>query len=325
MLKKNEIGVEKMINKIYVISLIAISILSISTGSIAAQTQSNTITVSDATDDVIYISEEGENETVSRANLDISEVKCIQNGREVELQLKIANGAIQNNPLSFSYIFILITTHDEYWIYFSDEDTNGEVDKNEWFIEGSKETSISANDYSGIGGKTLMVSFDLPNRFEKCISVAGITSETATGGLTGYGDYAPEDFLTGEKLLEPDAGGPYTGKAGESITFSGSIDGDATKYTWLWQYDENRAMLEGQNPTHVFNIPGNYSGTLYVYDSEGSYGMDDFVLTINASTTGGGTGTGGASFSGSGLIMFIVLLAVIVIAGVAVIIYIIRR
>jgi len=315
--------VEKMINKIYVISLIAISILSISTGSITAQTQSNTITVSDATDDVVYINE-NTNETVSRPNLDISEVKCIQNGREVELQLKIANGAIQNNPL-FLYTFILITTHDEYWIYFYDEDTNGEVDKNEWFIEGSQETNIAVNDYSGIGGKTLTVSFDLPNRFEKCISVAGITSETATGGSMGYGDYAPEDFLTGEKLLEPDAGGPYTGKAGESITFSGSIAGDAAKYTWLWQYDENRAMLEGQNPTHVFNIPGNYSGTLYVYDSEGNYGMDDFVLTINASTTGGGTGTGGSSFSGSGFIMFIVLLAVIVIAGVAVIIYIIRR
>ena len=181
------------------------------------------------------------------------------------------------------------------------------------------------SEYKGVGTNTLTVTFNLIKNIERIITCSAMTID-----IQGYLDYSIYEEEQ-ENMIYPDAGGKdgvYEAKVGETVEFNGSLENglNPSDYEWLWVIDdEANRLLEGQNPTHVFNIPANYSGTSYVYDSEGNYGMDDFVLTINASTTGGGTGTGGSSFSGSGLIMFIVLLAVIVIAGVAVIIYIIRR
>ena len=40
-------------------------------------------------------------------------------------------------------------------------------------------------------------------------------------------------------------------------------------------------MLEGQNPTHVFDIPGQYTGSLYVYTLTGNFGKADFAVNVS--------------------------------------------
>jgi len=321
-----------MVNKICIIGLITVSLLAISMGmTTTVQAKIDTITITDVVDDVIYSSED-ENETVSRPNIDIYQVICNQDGKKISLSLKLKNDGKITTENSI-YDLSLLTTHNTYEIMFGDETLLEEIGYGyktvivtSNFIKG-KTTELTNAEYKGVGTNTLTVTFNLIKNIERIITCSAMTMD-----IYGYIDYSIYEGEQ-ENMIYPDAGGKdgvYEAKVGETVEFNGGLENglNPADYEWLWVIwvinDANK-LLEGQNPTCVFNFPDNYSGILYVYNSEGYYGIDDFVVNINASTTGGGTGTGGSSFSGSGLIMFIVLLAVIVIAGVAVIIYITRR
>lgn len=59
--------------------------------------------------------------------------------------------------------------------------------------------------------------------------------------------------------LTANAGGPYTGIAGEPITFDGSASSVYCSYTWDFG-DGNIAT--GRTPTHAYTATGDYTVTL---------------------------------------------------------------
>lgn len=67
-----------------------------------------------------------------------------------------------------------------------------------------------------------------------------------------------------------DAGGPYTGVAGNAIAFdgSGSQDLDGTISQWQWQFGDG-VGASGEFVTHTYAAPGTYKVSLTVTDNDG--------------------------------------------------------
>jgi hypothetical protein len=63
-----------------------------------------------------------------------------------------------------------------------------------------------------------------------------------------------------------DAHGPYNGLTGESIQFTGSADNGTPPYTYYWDFGDGNFSNE-QNPTHRYDIAGNFTVILSVIDS----------------------------------------------------------
>ncbi len=67
-----------------------------------------------------------------------------------------------------------------------------------------------------------------------------------------------------------DPNGPYTGTAGETVTFdgTGSSDPDGTVEEWNWDFGDGNTDT-GAEPTHVYAAAGSYTVTLTVVDNDG--------------------------------------------------------
>ena len=77
-----------------------------------------------------------------------------------------------------------------------------------------------------------------------------------------------------------EAGGPYTGEPGESITFSGSATGGTPPYTqWKWTFSDGDTKY-GQSVSKSFSSTGSYTATLTVTDNAGQIGTDSAQVTI---------------------------------------------
>ena len=288
-----------MMKKAIILGMILCSILAASTFSVKAD---DNITVPDEENDVVlnYV------QVVPRPDIDISSVSCIKTGGEVEIKLTIiATGEIQDNENVVYYIY-LTTSENEYEIVFS----NGEC-----IVNDANGAELEGVQYSGIGTTTLTISFNLVNSDEDPQELMGMTLEIA-----GTDSYYSDNTETGEPTLTVDIGDIYEGKAGESISFTASVENGIPPYEFQWDFgdDENS---EEQNPSHVFNEEGTYDILLMVTDNESNYGFDNATVVISAS----GNNNDKSDSSGSGLTIFIVLIAIIVIAGVAVVVYIIRK
>ncbi len=77
-----------------------------------------------------------------------------------------------------------------------------------------------------------------------------------------------------------DAGGPYTGIAGSSISFSGSgSTGSIT--TYLWSFGDG-ATGQGITVAHAYSLPGTYTVTLTVFGSNGQQSTDSTQAVVSA-------------------------------------------
>ena len=81
-----------------------------------------------------------------------------------------------------------------------------------------------------------------------------------------------------------DAGGPYLGVVGSSITFdgSGSNDPDGLIVSYLWNFGDSTTGT-GISPTHTYTVPGNYTVILTVTDNESLTHSNSTIATINVS------------------------------------------
>jgi rhodanese-related sulfurtransferase len=79
-----------------------------------------------------------------------------------------------------------------------------------------------------------------------------------------------------------DAGGPYSGKVGESILFDGSrsydVDGNIVSYSWNFG---DGATGEGVNVTHAYSHEGSFTVSLMVTDSEGRFNVSKTVVYVD--------------------------------------------
>ncbi|MDZ4862486.1 MAG: PKD domain-containing protein [Gemmatimonadota bacterium] len=83
------------------------------------------------------------------------------------------------------------------------------------------------------------------------------------------------------------AGGPYSGAAGATISFSstGSTDPDGTISSYQWSFGDGTTSTQA-NPSKSYSAAGNFTATLTVTDNGGATGTDQATVTI----TGGGGG-----------------------------------
>jgi len=277
------------------------------------------LSIDDDIEDVLYFDYETleEHYTSEHPNIDIEKVTAIQDDKKVELQLKLMeDGKIQNSDFIF-YEIILITSLNVYDVYY----TSGEC-----IAYDTEYNEISEADCSGVGTRTLIVSFDLLSGDEECQLLQAVTYEvTMVGDGNYYMDMAPNwDFLT------VDAGTTYEGYVGESIEFSGSVEDGSPPYNWSWDFGDGNISY-GQNPTYVYNKDGTYEVTLIVSDVNGIFGYGLANVTIYPAEDGNGgndspsSDTDKSDSSDSGLLLFGAVITLIFIIGVAVIVYIIRR
>ncbi|RLF63012.1 MAG: hypothetical protein DRN33_04920 [Thermoplasmata archaeon] len=79
-----------------------------------------------------------------------------------------------------------------------------------------------------------------------------------------------------------DAGGPYSGKVGESILFDGSrsydVDGNIVSYSWNFG---DGTTGEGANVTHAYSHEGSFTVRLMVTDSEGRFNVSKTVVYVD--------------------------------------------
>jgi len=79
-----------------------------------------------------------------------------------------------------------------------------------------------------------------------------------------------------------DAGGPYSGNVGESITFSGSssYDSDGTIASYEWDFGDG-ATGTGVSPTHIYTTAGTYMISLTVTDDDDATNTATTTATIS--------------------------------------------
>lgn len=305
-LKKDVI---RMMKKTLILGLIICSLLIVPMASVVGADQE--LSIEDDANDVMDM----DGNFVTRKNIDIAELSCIKEGKRVELQLKLVDGGIIQNSEFIAYEIILITSLNEYDVYY----ITGEC-----IAYDSEYNELPGLECLGVGTRTLTVSFDLLSSDEECQDLQAYTYEATLAGEE-YSDMVPD-----VDLLTVDAGASYEGYVGETMEFSGSVDGGTPPYTWSWDFGDWNTSEE-QNPTHVYSEDGTYEVTLIVSDADDVFGFGTANVTIYPVEDGSGENDSSSSdtdkddSSDSGLLLFVAIIAIISIMGVAVIIYIIRR
>ncbi|MCK4366290.1 MAG: PKD domain-containing protein [Thermoplasmatales archaeon] len=285
-----------MMKKTMIIGIIAFSLLAATTFSVKAEDQTYILSddVGDVYDELGELHPEIE-------NIDIKQLTYTKEDRRVSIEFEFVGNLEESDTLSV--VFFLVTSKDVYTGGYS----AGEV------IVFNMESDDLYVTVSGFGTTKVTFTFELTDEAERHSSLIGLTEieiddETYT-----------DDVSDLDALLEVAIGGPSTGKTGESIDFTASLEGGIEPYYWEWDFDDGETSTE-QNPTHEFTEPGVYNVTVFVYDALETSGLNITTITIEAGTDGDSS-----SASGSGLTMFIALIAIIVIAGVAVLVYFIRK
>jgi len=290
--------------------------------------------VTDGVDDVIVMSYTDDSEeqsvTDTKPNLDITKLTYVKSDQTSKITLKIeVNGVIEDkndfadidNLTDYSgavitYLVLLQTSNNSYEFTYSDE-----------ILDGGDDATFS------VSGSELSITFSLIENDETFVSLYGYSMEMDFTNILNamiYMDIAPD-----EALFLADASGPSTGDVGEEVSFSGEVidffslgTGTGT-YTYLWDFGDGSADSTAQNPTHVFNYPGEYTVELTVESSTGDTTSATTSITISekSNTNGGDTNPGenGDEDSGNGFILFIGVVLVIIVIGVIALVVVIRR
>ena len=300
--------------------------------------------VTDPEDDVFLldytdiISEEVSTEkTSTRPNVDIIKVSYQreEGSAEVTVTLEVnSRGEIEDGDFSE-----LGDTGDDY-LNFTGTTVqyviNIETDQNNFYsidyinnnctLDGVEEI-----DYT-VSGPVLTATFDLENTSENITEISATTVAldfNTISDIKMYFDAAPDSSLF---LVEASAD-PVTGETGESIEFTGDAYDELgvtqTPYTYTWDFDDGTGTHTGQSISHSFQYAGTYTVELTVEDSLGSQATDTFDITITQGSGGNGDPGNGNGDNGddedSGLLLFVGIIGIIVIVGIAVLVFVIRR
>jgi len=80
--------------------------------------------------------------------------------------------------------------------------------------------------------------------------------------------------------LSAEANGPYTGRIGIPIQFTGVASGGILQYTYHWDFGDGNISDE-QNPMYTYTRKGNYTATFSVTDSDHNNSYDTANVTID--------------------------------------------
>lgn len=138
------------------------------------------------------------------------------------------------------------------------------------------------------GGEIVAVNPDGTERWRKrlsncwidsspCIDEDGIIYIVSTNG----GHSVLHAFGTGGEVIA-DANGPYYGLINMPLNFSGSALYGYPPYSWHWDFEDGGTSDE-QNPSHIYDNPGNYTVILNVSDDSGNTSEDSTWAWIQES------------------------------------------
>jgi uncharacterized protein YxeA len=290
-----------MNKKTYIILLSIISMFIISTVNVSAY--DGTLTIIDETGDVEKTDEEG---TATSNNIypdvDLKSVSFNQNGRQLDITMKLAEGGKFGDLTSVFMIDLFTTSNDgespygEYQIIYSSITELINQTGSPFIIAyGNYEEEISVKEYNDDNTDTLEFSFDLIDKNQRLLGAMIITNKYTTEEGNYYSDTYPQNIKGDEDIpselysIDIDAGGPYTAKTGQSLNLSGIvISGEITNdHEWFWIFDDSSITLDGQNPSYKFNTPETYTGTLYIYDGKNSWGLDTFEVNVTGTNING--------------------------------------
>ena len=261
-------------------------------------------------------------------NLDIVKATYSQQGTQATVTLQV-RGSIENRgkiidfytddtfgPLNFvEYDFSLSTTEQDYTISYANQ--TGQISN------GVDTTNLTSSDFTVVGD-TLTITFDLTSAAEVYDNMSvtsmfvkmNITAgDMDISGFVYLSDIAPNPAL---EILEAYA--PNIGSVGESIQFNGSIIPltGQPPYQYRWDFGDEKTSTQ-MNPTHAYDKAGEFTYTFTVTDQAGDSASETGKITI--STEGGSNGSG----LSNQMILFLAILAIVIVVGVVVIIWIIRR
>jgi len=262
-------------------------------------------------------------------NIDIIKATYTQVGTQATVTLQV-RGSIENRgkiidfygedsfgPLNFvEYDFQITTTEQDYQISYANQ--TGQISN------GIDATNLTSSDYT-VAGDTLTITFQLTSP-EEIYDNMSVTSMFVKMNFSASGedftdfvylsDIAPNPAL---EIMEAYAQSNI-GLVGETIQFNGSIIPltGQPPYEFQWEFGDQGTSTQ-QNPTHAYAKAGEYTYTFTVSDQAGDTVSETGSITI--SSEGGSNGSGIAD----NMILFLAILAIVIVIGVVVIIWIIRR
>jgi PKD repeat protein len=241
------------------------------------------------------------NEFPEISDIDMYLITYTQNNEQVTIEIEFVD-TIEDSE-DFLISIALSTNEEEYNIYYYLE-VYGET------LETGEEIDVDIN---GFGSNKLIFQFNLIDDDEDFQSIV-----ITTFRVTEENSYT-DMFPNLDELPDVNIQGPTEGEVGESIQFYGSASNGTPPYTFKWDFDDDeKTDSTEQNPTYTYKEPGEYNIILTILDSDGNPSANISFITINVTSQS-------EKNDESGAITFIILIAVVIIAGVAVVVYIIRR
>jgi len=171
-------------------------------------------------------------------------------------------------------------------------DSDGTIAEYNWDFGGGESGTgaAPARTYSEAGTYTITLTVkdddgasSVPESTEVVISEESETGEGDEEEDDEEGDDGDEEEETPEnKLPIADPGGPYTGTAGQKITFdgSGSTDSDGTIAEYTWEFGDGTSGT-GIKPVHIYAKTGKYSVSLKIKDnSDGVSGTEKTIINV---------------------------------------------
>jgi PKD repeat protein len=83
------------------------------------------------------------------------------------------------------------------------------------------------------------------------------------------------DELYVDLEADPDEGAPPL-----TVKFTSTVEDGTPPITYKWDFGDGSAPGTEENPTHVYQKPGEYTATLSVKDSKGTSGSEDVDILV---------------------------------------------
>ncbi|HID25983.1 MAG TPA: PKD domain-containing protein [Thermoplasmata archaeon] len=134
----------------------------------------------------------------------------------------------------------------------------------------------------GFGDGSVGNGMHVPYKYTKAGSYTVVLTVTDDQGAQAV-DTTTVTVLTLSQNQAPvaDAGGPYFGKVGEAIYFTGSssYDPDGSIVSFIWDFGDGEKTF-GETASHIYTKEGVYRVTLTVGDSNGSIDVANTTVTV---------------------------------------------